>query len=36
MAGNKEVIYYKRYVDDILIVFDQNKTYNRQLWTIWI
>jgi len=31
MAGNKEVIYYKRYVDDILIVFDQNKTYNRQL-----
>jgi hypothetical protein len=22
---NKEVIYYKRYVDDILIIFDQNK-----------
>jgi hypothetical protein len=23
---NKEIIYYKRYVDDILIIFDQNKT----------
>jgi len=24
--GNKEITYYKRYVDDILIIFDQNKT----------
>ena len=23
---NKEITYYKRYVDDILIIFDQNKT----------
>jgi hypothetical protein len=23
---NREIIYYKRYVDDLLIVFDQNKT----------
>jgi hypothetical protein len=26
----KEIVYYKRYVDDILIIFDQNRT-NKQI-----
>ena len=26
---SKEIIYYKRYVDDILIIFDQNKVTER-------
>jgi hypothetical protein len=25
--GNKEITFYKRYVDDILIIYDQNRTY---------
>jgi len=24
--GSKEIVYYKRYVDDILIIYNQNKT----------
>jgi hypothetical protein len=28
--GSKEIVYYKRYVHDILIIFDQNKT-NEQI-----
>jgi hypothetical protein len=27
---SREIVYYKRYVDDILIIFDQNKT-NEQI-----
>jgi hypothetical protein len=28
---SKEIIYYKRYVDDILIIFDQNKTDEKTI-----
>ena len=28
---SKEIIYYKRYVDDILIIFDQNKTDGKTI-----
>jgi len=28
---SKEVIYYKRYVDDILTIFDQNKTDEKTI-----
>jgi len=28
-SGSKEIIYNKRYVDDILIIFDQNKTKEK-------
>jgi len=27
---SKEIIYYKRYVDDILVIFDQNKTDEKK------
>ena len=30
---SKEIIYYKRYVDDILIIFDQNKTHGKTILT---
>jgi hypothetical protein len=30
---NKETIYCKRYVDDILIIFDQNKTDGKRVMT---
>jgi len=30
---SKETIYWKRYVDDILIIFDQNKTDGRTVMT---
>jgi hypothetical protein len=28
---NKEIIYNKRYVDDIIIIFDQNKTNEQSI-----
>jgi hypothetical protein len=28
---SKEIIYYKRYIDDILIIFDQNKTDGKTI-----
>jgi hypothetical protein len=27
---SKEIIYYKRYVDNILIIFDQNRTNKKK------
>jgi len=31
--GSKEIIYYKRYVDGILIIFDQNRTDGKTILT---
>ena len=31
MLESKEIIYYKRHVDDILIIFDQNKTDEKTI-----
>jgi len=31
MNGKQEIIYYKRYVDDILIIFYQNKTDEKTI-----
>jgi len=28
---SKEIVYYKRHVDDILIIFDQNKTNEKAI-----
>jgi len=29
--GSKEIMYYKRYLDDILVIFDQNETDEKTI-----
>jgi hypothetical protein len=29
--GSKQILYYKRYVDDILIIYNQNKTNEQDI-----